>query len=211
MINQQPSPPSPENRDHGKQAILAAALDLFTRKGYDSTSVEDLRRAVGFKSKASLYAHFSSKEAVSDALMAQIFEQMEQVVLQVYANAGSDPLVVLITTLRTFIHWGLTHYQEYCFRFIRNQQDKLLNGQFDYTKTQFSQAYVQGLDLLQQLRRHYPVRSMADAALISMVAGLISRAVIDRDSFGDISLDDKIDQIVELCMAVIFSETITQD
>jgi AcrR family transcriptional regulator len=201
--------PNPPTRDRGRQALLAAALDLFTQKGYDSTSVEDLRQAAGFKSKASLYAHFSSKEAVSEALTAQIFEQIEHIILQAYSNAGTDPFAILTTALKSFIGWGLTHHQEYSFRFIRNQQDKLLSGQFDYAKNQLSEAYLKSLELLQQLRQHHPVRAIADAALISMVLGLISRAVIDQDSFGDIALDDKINQIFELCMCIIFSETVT--
>lgn len=200
--------PSPGRKD-GKQLILDVALELFTKRGYEETSVDDLRRAAGFRSKASLYAHFSSKEAVVEALSTQIFHQMEQVIVSAYERAGSKPLHILRETLRAFIYWGLTHPDEYTFRFIRNQQEKLLRGQFDYAKTQFSEAYVKILNLIQRLRQQYPVRAIADEALISMTAGLISRAVIDRDAFGDISLDDQVEQVIELCMGLLFEEPLT--
>ena len=133
---------------------------------------------------------------------------MEQLILQAYARAGSDPLEILTTTLRAFIHWGISHPNEYTFEFIRNQQEKLIRGQFDYAQNQFSDAYNKSLDLLQNLRQHYPVRQIADVALISTVAGLISRAVIDRDAFGDIREDEQVKQVIELCMGVFFREPI---
>ena len=200
---------NPSPRRNGKQAILDAALELFTQRGYEETSVDDLRKAAGFKSKASLYAHFSNKDAVVEALLTQIFERMERMILEAYASAGSDPLEILTKTLRAFIGWGVTHPDEYTFRFIRNQQEKLIRGQFDYAKNQFSEAYSKLLELLKTLRQDYPVRQIADAALISIAAGLISRAVIDRDAFGDISVDAQVEQVVELCMGVFFSEPIS--
>ncbi len=40
--------------------IIQAALEIFVRKGYHGTSVEEITRKVGL-SKGALYAHFSSK------------------------------------------------------------------------------------------------------------------------------------------------------
>src|SRR5258708_39218199 len=51
-----------QRTSHGRDGILQAALQLFSRRGYDATSIDDIRRAAGFKSKASLYTHFKSKE-----------------------------------------------------------------------------------------------------------------------------------------------------
>lgn len=197
----------PSHRD-GKQAILDAALELFTHRGYEETSVEDLRKAVGFKSKASLYAHFESKEAVADALSKQILKLIERQILTDYAQAGSDPLEILLAITRGFIRWGFNHPKEYTFRFVRTQQDRLIKGQFDYTTDQFSTAYLTMLELLELLRHQYPVRQIADEALISVALGLVSRAVIDREAFGNISLEEQIAQVLELCLGVFFSEPI---
>lgn len=203
------NPPSDSSqRLDGRQLILTVALDLFTQYGYEATSVDDIRKAAGFKSKSSLYAHFTNKEAVVDALSRDIMERMERVVLQAYEQAGTDPLQILLTTLRAFIRWGIEHPKEYAFRFIRNQQEKLLRGQFDYATPPVSDGYRRMLNLLQALRQHYPVRPVADAALISVTAGMISRAVIDRDAFGELPIDVQVEQVVALCLGLLFSEPI---
>jgi hypothetical protein len=43
---------------------------------------------------------------------------------------------------------------------------------------------------------------------LSMTMGLISRAVIDLESFGDLSLPEQVDRISDLCMGIVFSESI---
>lgn len=51
-----------------KQQILAAAKELFARKGYTATSIEELATATG-SSKANIYYHFKSKEGLFLHLM----------------------------------------------------------------------------------------------------------------------------------------------
>ncbi|TBH16057.1 TetR/AcrR family transcriptional regulator [Thermus thermamylovorans] len=46
-----------------KDRILEEAAKLFTEKGYEATSVQDLAEALGL-SKAALYHHFRSKEEI---------------------------------------------------------------------------------------------------------------------------------------------------
>lgn len=54
-----------------KQAILDAALDLFSVKGFEATSISMITEAVGIR-KASLYSHFASKQAMLDALVERV-------------------------------------------------------------------------------------------------------------------------------------------
>lgn len=51
-----------------KERVLAAALELFGRKGYDGVSMNDIAQAVGVRAP-SLYKHFESKEALWAALV----------------------------------------------------------------------------------------------------------------------------------------------
>lgn len=44
-----------------KQKIVDGAAQLFSKKGYTATSIEDIRKAIGI-SKGNIYTHFSSKE-----------------------------------------------------------------------------------------------------------------------------------------------------
>jgi AcrR family transcriptional regulator len=191
-----------------RETILAVALELFITKGYDATSIDDLRVSAGFRSKASLYTHFKNKEDVSEALMDRILAELEQTVLTACENAEREPLAQFLACFRAYIYWGVSHRQEYAFRFLRSQQERMLTGKYDYQSTRPSEIYPKMLDIIQQMRSHYPVRPIADAALASTIMGLISRAVIDLESFGDLSLLEQVDRILDMCMGIVFSESI---
>ena len=52
-----------------KEKIFDVALDLFSKKGYDSVSLREIAEEVGIK-KSSIYSHYPSKEAI----LMSIFE-----------------------------------------------------------------------------------------------------------------------------------------
>ncbi len=54
---------APRRGDLRREQIIAAAAELFRRKGYRGTSIEDIGSAVGTTGPA-LYRHFPSKEAL---------------------------------------------------------------------------------------------------------------------------------------------------
>jgi len=60
----------PKNADgqRTRQAILDAALDLFSEKGYFGTSLRDVATAVGVRESA-LYNYFPGKDALFEALL----------------------------------------------------------------------------------------------------------------------------------------------
>lgn len=60
-----------------KQKILDKALELFSVKGYDAVSVDEIAGAVGIKAP-SLYNHFSSKKAIFDAIVQSIVSQYNE-------------------------------------------------------------------------------------------------------------------------------------
>ncbi|MBO0454201.1 MULTISPECIES: TetR/AcrR family transcriptional regulator [Enterococcus] len=57
------------SKQNTKEKILLSALELFSTKGYEGTSVRDLARAVGIR-ESSLYKHFKNKQAIFDAILA---------------------------------------------------------------------------------------------------------------------------------------------
>jgi AcrR family transcriptional regulator len=63
----------PPKADAGdtKEELLDAALELFSAKGYEGTSVRDIARSVGL-SESGLYAHFNGKRAIFDAVFARL-------------------------------------------------------------------------------------------------------------------------------------------
>jgi AcrR family transcriptional regulator len=56
-----------------KERILDAALDLFTEKGFDGTSLREIAERLGV-TKAALYYHFASKDDILMALHMRIHE-----------------------------------------------------------------------------------------------------------------------------------------
>lgn len=52
-----------------KRKIFEISMDLFAKKGYDATSIEEITSVVGI-AKGTLYYHFSSKEQILDFLIA---------------------------------------------------------------------------------------------------------------------------------------------
>ena len=74
--------------DNRSQQILRAAVDLFSSRGFDATSIRDIATAVGVQ-PASVYYHFASKDAL---LIAVVDEAARMVAEQVRAAPRStDP------------------------------------------------------------------------------------------------------------------------
>jgi len=78
--------------------ILAAAMELFSRKGYAATSMRDIADAVGLQ-PGSLYAHIRSKED----LLVGIIEQVREAFLQNGESALADTSEPAADRLRRFI------------------------------------------------------------------------------------------------------------
>ena len=73
-------PPKGEAGDT-KAELLAAALRLFARHGYAGTSIRAIAREVGL-SESVLYAHFGSKRAIFEAVLAMLGPQSAAAVLR---------------------------------------------------------------------------------------------------------------------------------
>ena len=54
-----------------KERILAAALDMFSQKGYAGTNIRELTGSLGLV-KSGVYKHFESKEAIWNALLDEM-------------------------------------------------------------------------------------------------------------------------------------------
>ncbi len=65
--------------------ILAAALDLFVRRGYHNISVHDIQRQANV-SIGSIYNHFGGKEGVARALYYHLLNEFEEMVNDVVSK-----------------------------------------------------------------------------------------------------------------------------
>ncbi len=86
-------------RSFDKDEAVTRAMQLFWERGYESTSLADLKAAMGDISAASFYAAFGSKEALFRAVLAHYLETHGQVVAPLY-DPACDPRDAIEQTLR---------------------------------------------------------------------------------------------------------------
>lgn len=82
-----------EKRDLTRQQILSAAADLFSEKGYESTTLEEVTERANV-SKGTLYYNFESKEDLVVALRRQALSGTVTQVMELMNNGG-DPLFLM--------------------------------------------------------------------------------------------------------------------
>jgi AcrR family transcriptional regulator len=72
---------------HDLESILRAAARLFTERGYDATSMEDLSRALGI-GKSAIYHHVSAKEELLRLATDRALDGLFEVAASVETSPG---------------------------------------------------------------------------------------------------------------------------
>lgn len=58
--------------------ILDTSMDLFLKKGYDNTTIQDIVDELGDLSKGAIYHHFKSKEEIMEAVIPRIYRGTDE-------------------------------------------------------------------------------------------------------------------------------------
>jgi TetR/AcrR family transcriptional regulator len=108
----------------GEEAILQAAIQLFSENGFDGVSMRSVALAAGV-SKSNIYHHFQSKEALYLAIMHDSARRLSDLVenlaegegsfdqrLRVFAQAHIRHLFENATTLRLFLREAFSGDEE---------------------------------------------------------------------------------------------------
>jgi AcrR family transcriptional regulator len=82
-----PAPGLPTRRRYDAASLLAVAARVFTERGYDGTSMEDLARATGL-SKSSIYHHVEGKEQLLRLALQRALEPLFAVTAEPGASTG---------------------------------------------------------------------------------------------------------------------------
>ena len=109
-----------------KQKILLESLRLFSQRGYDAVSVEQIASAVGIKAP-SLYKHYKSKQEIFDAIFEETARRYEDFTdtISVHVTDSEQDVIVfekisaddLVQKVRSLIEYSL--HDEYVSRFRR--------------------------------------------------------------------------------------------
>ncbi len=73
---------------HDRAAVLAAAIELFNRRGYDATSVGDIAAELGL-TKSAVYHHVDSKEQLLAEALDEALDELEATVAAAAVAEGS--------------------------------------------------------------------------------------------------------------------------
>lgn len=85
----------PEENQARRARILDTAAALFTRYGYDKTTIDDIARDTGI-SKGAVYLHFKSKVEIFEKLMEREAETLSR---ELFARLDADPAPLTVFNL----------------------------------------------------------------------------------------------------------------
>ncbi len=126
-----------------KEKIFDVALDLFSKKGYDSVSLREIAEEVGIK-KSSIYSHYQSKKAILMDIFeyfSDLFEYDEllnskeymissdnKILLEnpeLFYHKGSEAIKEMFSQEKNLKIWKLIfiqmHYNEHIRLFFKNE------------------------------------------------------------------------------------------
>lgn len=89
--------PEPSTRDH----IVAAADDLFYRRGFDATSFADIAEAVSI-SRGNFYYHFKTKDEILNAVIQHRLGKT-RAMLDAWEKDGANPKARIVSFIEILI------------------------------------------------------------------------------------------------------------
>jgi AcrR family transcriptional regulator len=110
-----------------KRKILDTALNLFSSKGFDGTSVRDIAGKVGIRESA-IYNHFGSKEEILKNLVVEHNSNAESLQIindELLDELGNPHKFMLDFAMRLIQLWSIPEERKY-FRLISKEQNRVM-------------------------------------------------------------------------------------
>ena len=126
-----------------KRALVDAALEQFSEKGYAATSLDAIVSAAAV-TKGALYHHFSGKQALFEAVFERVEAQAAQEIA-VAAKGVEDPWEKSITGLRGF----LAVVQDPTYRRVVMQEGPAVLGYERFREHEERSSFAIVLDIVQ--------------------------------------------------------------
>ena len=100
--------PMQQRAQETRKKILAAAVSVYSRKGLNGATVDDIAEAAGVN-KQRLYAYFGSKKRLFEAALLDVFQQVELFSVSTVKRAAAHPENLTDILLRGFIRVHAAH------------------------------------------------------------------------------------------------------
>lgn len=97
--------------DVRRSELIATAQQLFYTKGYESTSVSDIVKAVGV-AKGTFYYYFETKTAVLEAMIENITEQSVAILREIINDESLNAIDKWHKAFQTTAAWKTEHKDE---------------------------------------------------------------------------------------------------
>ena len=90
-----------------KALIISSAIELFSKKGYASTSMDELAKLSGLN-KAMVFYYFKNKKGLYEAVITQVLEEIQHEIVE-ENKKHSNPIEELESFIRTYAKYACTH------------------------------------------------------------------------------------------------------
>src|SRR5687768_3740282 len=112
---------------HGdlKNALIAAGLDILSKRGVSALSLRSVAQRVGVSHTAP-YAHFADKQALIAAISTAGYERLYEAMRAVVAEHQNDPARQLLEGAWAYVQFGLedpAHFKVTLSGVVEKEQD----------------------------------------------------------------------------------------
>ncbi len=180
-----------------KQAILDAAISLFSANGYENTSIENIAKKAGV-GKGTVYSYFQTKKDILKGFCEYELEKIHKELVK-HSNRNSSILEQMLTIYMTEFH-HVTHNKEFGRIFMREWVFPSDNNFRDHTE--IDDRYFQMLfPILQKGQERGELRN--DIELLHITAHFYSLYIMAIHAWyaGRITTEE-----VEPAMRLLFSQ-----
>ncbi|WP_274365003.1 TetR/AcrR family transcriptional regulator [Paenibacillus thermotolerans] len=113
----------PEER---RAEILESAKQLFSTKGYENTSVNDIIHKIGV-AKGTFYHYFKSKEEIADAVIQDAVERSIEAFKKINSNAEIKSIEKYSNIIRFFSQEAAKHYDAGLMKHLHHEDNVRLH------------------------------------------------------------------------------------
>ena len=190
--------PKKRRREETRERLLAAALQVFARNGYDRATVDEIVSSAGF-SKGAFYVHFKTKEDLFWAMLDERVSGHQNTVLESLDTGSSihDNVRSLLTTIFDLESqdpsWPAT-FVEFLAHAGRNREVRDRLATIYKRWRGFVAAMLREGQASGQIRADVDIEFAASAA-IALIEGTITQSRLAPD---DIVLAEMVDPLCEL-------------
>jgi AcrR family transcriptional regulator len=143
----------PEYKEVARTRIIQAATKIFSEKGYQDTSMDDIAKEIGV-TKATLYSYFDSKKDIFNIIAISANQKLRDALrtsLDKHDYVGTLGGIVnwKIDLLKEFIHTSidivkLSPHDEDIIKILRDEREKDLKSLQDFLQSQIDNKAIRG-------------------------------------------------------------------